>query len=427
MKKILCIYSFKESSWISCQKIVANLHKSYEALPDTQVVNYNFDGENNESELRNLATIIEDTNFDKIVFLDHKPHPIAAIRAISNTLKDKTPEIIFHLYGDFSLYYREWIATEQLLKNHKIKFVVASERQQSLVRKFLTHPDSCSVCPFPVVQTEFSFNESQRFEQRRKWNVNDDAFVLLYTGRLSRQKRIHSMISAFADALTIAPEKDMHLFLYGLTDNIADHFLNIWEVDGEYARKLLRIIEALPEAIASRIHFMGSLASSKLQQVYNGADYFISLSVHNDEDYGMSVAEAQACGLPCILSDWAGFSSFAFPAYPEATSYIPVHFGNKQKIVSKSATTKIILDVANQKTLNRVKISELFVEDKSVQAVSFKIQKILDEKVSAFADFSPFLQTIVTRIEMGTGLYLNRQHNISNLYKAIYSSYVRNN
>ena len=65
-----------------------------------------------------------------------------------------------------------------------------------------------------------------------------------------------------------------------------------------------------------KVSYLGNLSKEELFELYNGSDCYISLSSHNDEDYGMSPAEALSTGLPCILSQWGGFISFAqyFPA-----------------------------------------------------------------------------------------------------------------
>ena len=41
---------------------------------------------------------------------------------------------------------------------------------------------------------------------------------------------------------------------------------------------------------------MGHLDPSELAHLYNGADAFASMSVHHDEDFGMSPVEALCCG-----------------------------------------------------------------------------------------------------------------------------------
>ena len=236
--------------------------------------------------------------------------------------------MIFHLFGDFTLNFPQWENTAQYLKGFKIEFLVASERQKTLIdRMFLKN--STIICPFPVDSSDFFPDQELRIKQRAEWNLSDKDVAFIFTGRLSRQKRIKTLITSFASEFGSDPHA--HLFLYGKEDNIGDPFLGILDDIGEYFRIFYSAYKALPEQIQSRIHFYRQVPNTKLQQIYQGADIFINVSVHNDEDFGMSVAEAQFVGLPAGLTDWGGLASFQHPQIPEATSFIPVRIGKKTK------------------------------------------------------------------------------------------------
>lgn len=423
MSKIICIYSFKESSWISCQKIVFNLLSSYRLIPDLEIIPFNYDNETSGDDFVNLLNLIQKNKPEKIVIIDHKPHPIRIFQYLHKALNGKMPPIIVHLFGDFTLYYREWVAAEPFLKDQQVTFVVPSERQAHLVSKYLLH-DKALICPFPVERKEFEFDEELRRELRATWKVNDRSTVFVYTGRLSRQKRIHTLIKSFE--VVAQDNEDAHLFLYGQTDHIGDQFINVWENEGEYLIRLVRLQENLPEHIRSRVHFMGNVKWQKLKAVYSAADYFVSLSVHNDEDYGMSIAEAQAAGLPCLISDWGGYGGFELKDYSEGVKFIPVKIGEYHKLVSKEETIQLMREALTRRPDRRL-ITSLAMDDKSIEAVKSKVQSILKRRPEKFTTFSPFLHFVAARVEFGLGLYLNKKQQISNTYKKIYESYLRNN
>lgn len=422
MTKIVCIYSFQESNWISCQKIVFNLLESYRRIPDIEITPFNYDNDTTVEEIFQFSRQIQDLKPDKVIILDHKPHPLRMLNVLHKTLNGKLPEIVVHVFGDFTLYYRDWVLTEPFLIKQKVSFAVASQRQKRLIEKYLTNIE-CVVCPFPVEEKEFNVNEKLRIEQRKEWAVEPDAKVFVYTGRLSRQKRIHTIVSAFEEAAKDHP--DAYLFFYGQTDHLGDHFLNIWETEGEYLRKLIKIHDQLPDELRSRVRFLGNVDWKKLHAVYNGADVFVSLSVHNDEDYGMSVAEAQACGLPCILSSWGGFSSFDLKDVSDAVKFVNVKFGKYNKLVSKQESINSIKDFLNLPVLPcRKTISSKSMDDKSINAVSSKLQFLLKSNAKEFEGFSPFLKFVASRAEMGLPLYMDRKARINNIYKTIYESYL---
>lgn len=421
MSKVICIYSFQESSWVSCQKIVFNLLSSYRLVKDLTIIPFNYDSETTQEDLLHLVALIQEERPEKIVILDHKPHPLRIFQTLSKSLNGKLPPLIVHLFGDFTLYYREWVQSESFLKDQKVTFVVPSERQGHLVNKYLQNAEAI-VCPFPVDEEEFQFDENLRKKQRQEWNVDSDETIFVYTGRLSRQKRIHTLISAFEKVALENPRA--HLYFYGQTDHLGDQFLNIWETEGEYLIRLVRLHEKLPEEIRARVHFMGNGDAKKLKAVYSGADYFVSLSVHNDEDYGMSIAEAQAAGLPVILSDWGGFGSFELKDYPEAVRFISVKIGRYHKLVSKQETIEELRNALERKT-DREKIAALSMESKSVRAVKRIIERILTDDPPKFRGFDSFLHFAAGRIEFRLNFYMNKKQEISKYYKKIYASYLR--
>src|SRR5690606_17477950 len=101
----------------------------------------------------------------------------------------------------------------------------------------------------------------------------------------------------------------------------------------------------------------GSLPNKELKGVYQGADYLVNLSVHNDEDYGMSVAEAQCSGLPGIITDWGGLAGFHHDGLPEATNFIPVRIGNRTKQINKKSVLDAFVKTSQGHFAQREKLA----------------------------------------------------------------------
>ena len=140
-----------------------------------------------------LARELVNQSLTHISFVDHMPHPEILIKYLDhyyseNGVTDR-PTLIFHVFGDFTLYGKEWIESDRYLKKFKTKFVCASERQKDLVSKFLK--DSTKgiyICPFPVDENLFFFSEEERINQRKKLGLDSDTIAFIYTGRMSLQK-----------------------------------------------------------------------------------------------------------------------------------------------------------------------------------------------------------------------------------------------
>ena len=71
-----------------------------------------------------------------------------------------------------------------------------------------------------------------------------------------------------------------------------------WPFFGSYPPKefnryqFLNELESYEGPIRERIHFLENLTANELTSYYQACDVFTSISLHNDEDFGMSPAEA---------------------------------------------------------------------------------------------------------------------------------------
>jgi glycosyltransferase involved in cell wall biosynthesis len=407
---------------------VLNIHKSYQACANTEIKNFNLKDTNTSSfEIYELAKDIEKFNPDVITIMDHKPHPIHLIKSLSFLYQgQKKPKIIFHIFGDFTLNFPLWEYLGPNLKGFKIEFLVASDRQKTLVDKMFLK-NSTIICPFSVDPRDFFPDQELRIKQRAEWNLTDRDVAFIFTGRLSRQKRIKTLITSFANEFANDPHA--HLFLYGKEDNIGDPFLGIWDDIGEYFRIFYSAYKALPSQIQSRIHFYRQVPNAELQQIYQGADIFINVSVHNDEDFGMSVAEAQFVGLPAGLTDWGGLASFQHAQIPEATSFIPVRIGTKFKHVSISGIQKTLRAFyQNPNRDKRSLISSAANNKFGILKVAKIIQKVIDKDSIEFGGYSPlfYKASKASQISNKVPMYLTKDLKLNDLYRDIYSAYVRN-
>jgi glycosyltransferase involved in cell wall biosynthesis len=114
------------------------------------------------------------------------------------------------------------------------------------------------------------------------FGVPDDGLKLLYVGRVSLEKNLDALASAFLDALRARP--DLRLVVTG---------------DGPWLDDMKRAL-----ASCDRAHFTGTLRDGKLARVFASADLFVFPSLA--DTFGNSVVEALASGLPCLVSDEGG-------------------------------------------------------------------------------------------------------------------------
>lgn len=426
MSKIALVYSFQESNWFSCVKIVGNLLKSYKLLKDTEIIPVNYNQKIISTSLRSLANDIKKTKADKIVFLDHKPHPLQALKEILKVDPKFDKEIIFHLYGDFTLYFAEWMQLNSLLIGRRVKFICASDKQVNLVKKFIDTTEAfVEKVPFPVDKNEFYYDKSSK-DIRSLNNLPADSKVLLYTGRLSLQKNIVELVEIFLKALKSKKiSENTYLLLAGEFDSLGFPFADTYHHLGEYYRSFDQAINDYPNNLKEKIKLLGKIENSKLKDYYNTTNMFVSFSTYHDEDYGMSVAEAGACGLPILLTDWAGFSSFNLS---KQCANVKTSLKQKRPEFDKEEAYEKLIHFCNSKDFSRNEQQEKFTNYLSVEAVSKRLEGLLKTQPAEFEGFNSFLFKLGRVNKFNSQVFLNAPDKILNKsYFEVYDVYASEN
>lgn len=125
---------------------------------------------------------------------------------------------------------------------------------------------------------------------------------LLYVGRINIQKNLHGLLRVFAAVKQQIPAA--RLDIVGEEDDIALVEFSVSN-DG-YLDRLKSLAAQL--GISDAVHFHSPLFGADLADMYRTASVAVNMSVYHRENFGMSQAEAQACGTPVVCTDWGGFS-----------------------------------------------------------------------------------------------------------------------
>ena len=134
--------------------------------------------------------------------------------------------------------------------------------------------------PIEVVPTGIDlehFRPGARAAARRMLSLGPDERVLLYVGRLDREKNLEFLVDAVARLRTTG----LRLLLVGR---------------GTQAPALRRI--AAKRGLGDHLEFRGGVAPERLPDYYRAANAFVFAST--TETQGLAVLEAMACGLPVV-------------------------------------------------------------------------------------------------------------------------------
>ncbi|MBY0412924.1 MAG: glycosyltransferase [Bdellovibrionales bacterium] len=429
--KLAFIYSFEQSSWKSCQTITKNLMATYKSVsPGSQQKSFDLNDHTTSYEM--LSTAKEITTFlpEKIIIVDHKPHPHKLLDAIHKCYLEKKikklPEIIIHIFGDFTLYSADWKKIEKALKSYSVKLVCASDSQKDLVRKFLKNKKvALYKCPFPVDSSDFYFDQNLRSKHRKALGLTDNQILFIYTGRLSLQKKVFDLMIDFSSYLKIS-NADAYLFFAGEFDDLGNPFKGIYGKEGMFFQNYVKMVENFDENTRKRIRYVGNLTTEELRGFYSAGDVFTSLSVHNDEDYGMSPAEAACTGLPLILSAWAGYRSFKLPN--NECTLIDTSIDVYKLNYDKSQLLKAL--IITQKNIGAIRLKRIDLQRINNKVLSINdnkpvLKKIIEERVPKFAGFTPLLTELSKAFNKHPPFIDSKvEYFYSDLYKKIYDSYV---
>ena len=124
---------------------------------------------------------------------------------------------------------------------------------------------------------------------RRRLNVPQERQIVLYVGRLAREKNLALLLRAVRAAARVAPE--LFLLLVG---------------EGDEERPLRRLAAGLD--IGDRVRFEGPVPHQDVGCWYQAADLFVFPSV--SETQGLVVLEAMVHGLPVLAIRSIGTSDF---------------------------------------------------------------------------------------------------------------------
>jgi glycosyltransferase involved in cell wall biosynthesis len=158
----------------------------------------------------------------------------------------------------------------------------------------LTYNGRLDVIPLGVDRSKI-YPVNQR-EARAALNLSDDAFVILYFGRISAFDKadILPLIKVFKRLLNNNLDRELTLIVAGTDYQEKSSYPAI----ESYISKM---------QIGNHIRLLKTFDFDKRNLLYSAADVFTSPIDSIQETFGLTPIEAMACGVPQIVSDWDGY------------------------------------------------------------------------------------------------------------------------
>ena len=197
---------------------------------------------------------------------------------ISGTYHTAIPQYAAYLTGDETIEQLTWRYTLWYYGQMRTIYVPSEATGQELAAKGI---DSKKIMPYPRGVDTVRFNPSRAGDVfTRRYKINN-SIKLLYVGRVSKEKNMPLLVDVFEEALKL--EKNLHLVMVG---------------DGPYLEEMKKRLAGKP------CTFTGYLQGEELAEIYASSDIFIFPST--TDTFGNVILEAQASGLPVIVTDMGG-------------------------------------------------------------------------------------------------------------------------
>lgn len=235
---------------------------------------------------KQLTEIINKGNYD---FIHNNVLTWSYSYGISIPLNKTKGRVIVHSHNpdmDKKLFIRRILNQINRRYNHKNIIRLACSKKAG---QWLFRDKEFKVVLNGIDTQLYKFNRNIRQDYRKKFHVENNR-VFLHVGRLSYQKNHIYLLKLFKNILRADPEA--YLFLVG---------------DGELHDKLVNLVQQM--GLTSKVIFLGIR-----QDVYNlmqMSDCFLFPSFY--EGLGIVLIEAQATGLPCLVSNVIPQEAFITP------------------------------------------------------------------------------------------------------------------
>ncbi len=417
---VICFDRFTDSHWQSCRTIKSNIKKSLN-IASNDIEYLSISECEGSYRIQSLCEKIKNQNINKIIFLEHQYIPLEFICFFKKYKQFKTVDFYFFIYGDFTLNLNSWQSLAQNLIGCKVKLLVASHAQRKLVSKVVD--GEIEVVPFPVDSTVFYYNEDERLAFRQRLGLSDE-IIFYYSGRISEQKNVMNMIHSFLNIKKYY-FKNAKLFISGNYDDIGKAFFGKKRLPGHYYQIFQEQLSEVDSEYLGDIQFFDFVPHEQTSLLYTVSDFYLSLSSFHDEDYGMSIGEALLSGLPALITDWGGYSSFVREDFKKYLQLVSVKLTSSGPAVKyNEVLKKFLLLHANSKSIDRNRFSQLCQSHFSIDSVAKRYNDLIfSSDIKNPLVGLGFWAEVINRYDDGNTEIFHNDDGITNFYKDMYNDY----
>lgn len=278
--------------------------------------------------LNKVSKILKQEDYDKIVLENHETL-FLALRWRKN-YKKYEGRYYYHLHNEMK---SDYGCRDIIKKTRKILCVSNYIKEQ--VKKYLMIPENNIEVLKNCIDTEkfnVGIDESEKIELKKKFGINEGEKVLLFTGRLNKEKGIKELL----EAIRLIKRDDFKLLIVG-------SFFFGTSIKNNFEKEIKDIIEKIDK----KIIFTGYIPYDEIQKIYAIADIAILPSMW-EEPAGLTIIESMASGLPVITTNSGGI-----PEYINDNMSITIDRDSNIVLNIKESITELLDNYALRKKMSK--------------------------------------------------------------------------
>jgi Glycosyltransferase len=236
--------------------------------------------------------LLSTQKYDKLIL---ENHPSLYLALSNRNMKKYQGNVYLHLHNDFNFDFR---CRNKILKTTEI-ICISDYIRKSFWNSYPEYKGKFSILYNCINTNNFSYklyNDKQK-ESKKKLGLKNDQTVVLFSGRLTKEKGILAVLDAFSKVKTA----NLKLLIVG------GYYYNTG-MESSYSTEMQDLI-ALKE---KDIIFTGYIDYYDMPGIYAAADFTILPSLW-EEPAGLTILESMAMGLPVITTISGGIPEYIGP------------------------------------------------------------------------------------------------------------------
>lgn len=195
--------------------------------------------------------------------------------------------LVLHLHNDFL---NDSFSLAEKMAVNIDKIIVVSDYIKQRVSTVSSSPETCVV--YNGIDPNRFIKATNKTALREQLDIPGQDFIVLYTGRLMREKGIDKLLEAF---MLLQEEPNIKLYILG------NSYFNNVNHDNEFTLHL----KEMAVTLGSKVKFTGYIPYDQVPQYVAAADVAVVPSTWQ-EPFGLTCIEAMAAGIPLITTKVGG-------------------------------------------------------------------------------------------------------------------------